>query len=256
MPKISVIINCKDGETYLEEVFFALEKQTFRDFEVIFYDSSQNKKSKEIFNKYKQSNYFYFSGNSNYSLAESRNKAVLKSRGEWICFNDQDDIYLPDRLSASMKIVEEDPEVKLLFSDFEKIDTKSSFIGKGAFGKSNFSSLLLGKANVGLLTITVNRQSFDSVGGFDERYPHSQDYDLILKIMKKYKYFYIDKILAKYRIHSKSMSSQKLSDGTLYLETAYIAMNYLPRLEAIYRVIEMFSKFLFRRLFKKMKNLS
>ncbi|MBA4729739.1 MAG: glycosyltransferase [Gammaproteobacteria bacterium] len=250
-PRISVIINCKNGEIFLEEVFKALKKQKFKDFEVIFLDSGSVDGSKKIFDRYKEDNYFYVEGNENDSLAESRNKAVKKSRGEWLCFNDQDDIYLSERFSDPMKIAEKDTDLKLIFSDFEKIDLNSKSLGSGSFGKCSFSNVLLGTANVGLLTLTVKRDCFDSLGGFDERYPHSQDYHLILKIIKKHKFHYIDKVLAKYRIHNKSMSSQMLSDGSLYLETAKIAMNYLPRPEAVFRVVEMYSKYLYRKFFRK-----
>ena len=47
-PKISIIINCKNGEPFLEDTFKALDKQDFTDFEVIFYDSESSDNSIEI----------------------------------------------------------------------------------------------------------------------------------------------------------------------------------------------------------------
>ena len=56
-PKISIIINCKNGGSFLEDAFKALDKQDFTDFEVIFYDSESSDNSIEIFKKFKRDNY-------------------------------------------------------------------------------------------------------------------------------------------------------------------------------------------------------
>jgi glycosyltransferase involved in cell wall biosynthesis len=53
-PKISIIINCKNGGPFLEDAFKALDKQDFTDFEVIFYDSESSDNSIEIFKKFKR----------------------------------------------------------------------------------------------------------------------------------------------------------------------------------------------------------
>ena len=52
-PKISIIINCKNGGSFLEDAFKALDKQDFTDFEVIFYDSESSDNSIEIFKKFR-----------------------------------------------------------------------------------------------------------------------------------------------------------------------------------------------------------
>jgi len=93
-PKISIIINCKNGGPFLEDTFKALDKQDFNDFEVIFYDSESSDNSIEIFKKFKRDNYHFIDGDRKDSLAASRNKAVKASKGEWLCFNDQDDVSL------------------------------------------------------------------------------------------------------------------------------------------------------------------
>ena len=86
----------------------------------------------------------------------------------------------------------------------------------------------------------------DALGGLTKDIKY-QDYDLVLKVMKDYK-FTIDKVLAKYRIHEDSMSSNMINDGTIYLETANIAATYLPRFGSLVRISEMLTKFCYRRI--------
>ena len=249
-PKISIIINCKNGESFLEDTLKGIENQYFSDFEVIFYDSQSSDDSVEIFKKYKKDNYIFIEGLKEDSLATSRNKAVKASKGEWLCFNDQDDIFLATRLSVPMKKAEQNPNLKLIYSNFEKINERNKSLGSGSFGESSFSNVLLGKANAGLLTLTIRRDCFDIIGGFDERYPNSQDYDLVLKMMKNFEFLYIDEVLAKYRIHENNMSSKMIKDGSIYIETAKIAASYLPRPESIVRISEMLIKYSYRQIVK------
>jgi glycosyltransferase involved in cell wall biosynthesis len=247
-PKISIIINCKNGESFLEDTLKSLDNQEFTDFEVIFYDSESSDNSVGIFKRYKKENYIYIKGCKEDSLAVSRNKAVQASKGKWLCFNDQDDIFLPNRLSEPMKYADQDPSIKLIYSSFEKIDERNKSLGKSSLRKSSFSQVLLGWANIGLLTLTIKKDCFEILGGFDERFPHSQDYDLVLKVMKKYKFHFINKVLAQYRIHENSMSTNMIRDGSIYLETAKIAASYLPRLESFIRIFEMLAKYSHRRI--------
>ena len=52
--KVSIIINCHNGEKYLKECLQSILNQSYRNFEVIFFDNKSNDQSKNIFLSYKQ----------------------------------------------------------------------------------------------------------------------------------------------------------------------------------------------------------
>ena len=57
---VSVIMNCHNGEKYLEESLVSLKKQTYKNYELIFFDNSSDDKTKLIFNKHCDKRFKYF----------------------------------------------------------------------------------------------------------------------------------------------------------------------------------------------------
>ena len=47
-PEVSIVMNCHNGEKYLVEAIKSILKQTFKNWELIFWNNSSNDKSEEI----------------------------------------------------------------------------------------------------------------------------------------------------------------------------------------------------------------
>ena len=62
-PFISIIVNCFNGERYLNECLKSILSQTYKNYEVIFWDNKSNDKSKLIFFDIKDNRFKYFSDN-------------------------------------------------------------------------------------------------------------------------------------------------------------------------------------------------
>ena len=90
-PLVSVIMNCHNGEKYLEESIQSVISQTYDNWELIFWDNRSEDKSSEIFKKYQDKRFKYFYANKHTSLYEARNLAIQKSTGDFISFLDTDD---------------------------------------------------------------------------------------------------------------------------------------------------------------------
>ena len=58
--KVSIVINCHNGEKYLKECLQSILNQSYQNFEVIFFDNKSNDQSKNIFFFYKQKKFKYF----------------------------------------------------------------------------------------------------------------------------------------------------------------------------------------------------
>ena len=52
-PLISVIINCHNGENYLSECIKSVLSQTYKNWEIIFFDNNSSDKSVKILNSFK-----------------------------------------------------------------------------------------------------------------------------------------------------------------------------------------------------------
>ena len=52
-PKISIIVNCHNGEKYLKENILSIKKQSYKNWELIFYDNCSSDNSLKIIKKFK-----------------------------------------------------------------------------------------------------------------------------------------------------------------------------------------------------------
>ena len=77
---VSVIINCFNGEKYLREALDSVIIQTYKNWEIIFWDNQSTDKSAEIFKSYKDNRLKYYRASSHADiLYEARNYALKKT---------------------------------------------------------------------------------------------------------------------------------------------------------------------------------
>ena len=90
-PLVSVIMNCRNGERYLKQSIASIKNQSYKNWELIFFDNDSSDKSKKIFKKFKDKRLKYFFSNKVLKLYEARNLAISKAKGYYISFCDTDD---------------------------------------------------------------------------------------------------------------------------------------------------------------------
>jgi len=115
-PLVSVIMNCFNGEKYLKEAIHSVISQTYKNWELIFWDNQSKDESSEIFKSYKDKRLKYFFANQHTSLYKARNLAIEKSKGEYIAFLDTDDLWVREKLELQMDFFK-NPEVGVVFTN-------------------------------------------------------------------------------------------------------------------------------------------
>ena len=113
---VSIIVNCYNGDKYLSEALDSILNQTYKNWELIFWDNQSNDKSAEIFKSHKDSRFKYYCANEHTSLYKARNLAIEKSNGDFIAFLDTDDLWNENKLQLQMPYFN-DSKVGLVFSN-------------------------------------------------------------------------------------------------------------------------------------------
>lgn len=91
-PEISIVIPIYNVEKYLNRCLASIEKQTFKDFEVIMVDSGSTDGSAKIAKEFaKRDERFKFFARENLGASNTRNFAMKQTSGEYISFIDSDD---------------------------------------------------------------------------------------------------------------------------------------------------------------------
>ena len=181
---ISVIINCHNGEKFLNRCLDSVLKQTYQNWEIIFWDNCSTDKSKEIFFKYKDNdsrlNYFYSEKLTNLSIA--RNFAISKSQGRYICFLDVDDYWEKNKLYKQIEFLERN-SAAIVFTNFNienSFNKKKKIFIKKKIDNSNIVDLLLKKYLVGISTIMFDKTKMKNYF-FSNKYHIIGDFDFVMK---------------------------------------------------------------------------
>ena len=116
-PLVSVIINCYNGEKYLQEAVSSVIKQTYKNWEIVLWDNQSTDQSAKIFKSFNHPKLIYHYAPSHTSLYQARNLATKYCNGKFIAFLDSDDWWVPEKLEKQMKLFE-DKEVGLVYSNY------------------------------------------------------------------------------------------------------------------------------------------
>ena len=95
---VSIILNCFNGEKYLKDALESVVNQTYKNWELVFWDNKSTDGSKKILDLYNSEKLKYYRSNVHTSLYEARNLAVKECKGEFIAFIDADDYWEKNKL--------------------------------------------------------------------------------------------------------------------------------------------------------------
>ncbi len=208
-PLISVIVNCFNGEKYLKECINSIIKQTYKNWEVIFWDNLSKDKSKDIFKRFKDKRLKYYKSKTHTTLYKARNLALNKAKGSIITFLDTDDFWHKDKLLIQLRHFKLN-KCEISYTNLN-IYKNNTIVKKNYFGKlySGFiTQNLLNNYKVGIITSMVNKRVFTK-NKFNSHYQIIGDFDFFLKMSKKYKFCCLQRSLANYRQHKENFSSKK-----------------------------------------------
>lgn len=211
-PRVSVIMNCLNGAEYLRASIESVYAQTFKDWEIVFWDNDSTDGSGEIARGYDR-RLRYFRSPATIPLGRARNMAIREARGELIAFLDCDDLWMPEKLLKQAPLFDKNPRTGLVFSD------TVFFNGKGEERRLYANSRpprgmvfkrLLTDYFLSMETVVIRRRALDSLSEwFDERLEVNEEADLFIRIAYWWEADCVHEPLAKWRVHAGSLTWQK-----------------------------------------------
>jgi glycosyltransferase involved in cell wall biosynthesis len=222
-PKVSIIMNCFNGERYLREAIDSVYAQTYQDWEIIFWDNASTDNSAEIAKRYDEK-LRYFRGEKTVPIGHARNLALENTQGQFITFLDCDDIWLFSKLERQVLLMEENTDIDFLYANYYRFferGKKKVLALKNKQPEGYVFERFLHHYPVATVTAMVRRSALQRLETlYDNKLRVSSDFDLFMRVLYKVKAGYIEEPLAIYRIHPE-MDTVRLMDRFAE-ENAYV----------------------------------
>jgi glycosyltransferase involved in cell wall biosynthesis len=239
MPKVSIILPLYNGAKWISQAIESVLAQTYKDFELIIVDDGSTDNSREIISSYQYDKRVHYIYQENRGFSSALNRGINESRGEYIGFIGQDDLYMQNKLKIQVKYLDKHKDVDLLHSNYYFIDSNGKVRGVRFIKIPKFTSkrkmieYLFINNFIGFETVLIRRRCFDEVGLFDERMKAFSDHDMWLRIAGKFNIDYINAVLVKKRIHELQLSKiaikECINDEFLMIRKAIKMYPFLKR---------------------------
>lgn len=191
-------------EKYLREAIDSILCQTFINFEFIIIDDYSTDNSLQIIQSYADKRIVLIRNESNIGNYPSRNKGLEIAVGKYICVMDADDIAYPQRLELQYTYMEANPDFLAVGTNFvfsrQELNNCLSFSHEQVMISLLYDNAFLHSS------LIVRTEVMKKVGGYDEKYIYSSDYDLMSRLALLGKVENLPEILMIYRWHDSQIS--------------------------------------------------
>lgn len=206
-----VIPTYNTEERYLRECLDSILNQSFSNFEIcVADDNSPNIRVREVLSEYQNRDKrvkVIFRENNGH-ISEASNSALSLSVGKFIVLVDHDDVLAENALYYVAKAIIENPNVKIIYSDEDKIDEIGN--RSNPHFKSDWNPDLFYSQNYVSHLGVYSNEIIRKIGGFRKGVEGSQDQDLLLRCLPYVNHqeiFHIPKVLYHWRMIVGSTAS-------------------------------------------------
>ena len=231
-PLISIILCTYNGEEFLEEQLQSIIHQTYKNLEIFISDDASTDGTLKILEKYRsQHNIVINVNNVNIGFIKNFELAALSSKGDYIAFADQDDIWYADKIEKLYLAI---GEHSLVYSDSILIDDKGRYLKRNLSDQAKMQNIYNSKC-FGFLNAVSGHTMMAKRELFKYAMPlptgHYHDWWIAVQAANLKGVVYLNEKLTQYRQHSKSVSKTFYSSdpGAKIYSKRYVS--YLRELE-------------------------
>ncbi|MFD2513714.1 glycosyltransferase [Pontibacter locisalis] len=223
-PLVSIICLCYNHEHFLREALDSVMRQTYPNMEVIVVDDMSTDGSMSILSEYLQQHpeIKFISTGRNIGNCAAFNLGWRASKGAFIIDFATDDVLLPERVSQQVEAFDRlEQSYGVVYTDAEYI----SDAGKHLYYHSQkyrpapdgeVFAEVLARYFICPPTMLIRREVFEKLNGYDETLAF-EDFDFWIRSARTFKYYYLNRVTTKRRIHTSALSKGLYKKGNKLL---------------------------------------
>jgi glycosyltransferase involved in cell wall biosynthesis len=225
--RVSVVVPVYNAEPYVEAAIRSVLASDLHELEILVVDDGSTDMSASIVASIDDPRVVLIRLRPSGKPSRPRNVGVARARAPYVAFLDADDLIKSDKLSASVRELDQHPEAGFVFADFERIDDAGNVICDAMI--SDFPGLqkllvppttgdwhvipqerlargLLYENFIGTSGVVVRKQLLTEIGPFDESTVYSEDLDLWFRLAHRCDALYSPRIGHSYRDCPESLT--------------------------------------------------
>jgi glycosyltransferase involved in cell wall biosynthesis len=206
-PVISIVLPTYNGSKYIRKSIDSCLAQTFTDFELIIVNDCSTDNTLSIAEEYahKDNRVKVINNEFNKKLPLSLNEGFSQAKGRYFTWTSDDNYYAPDALKTMVEVLEKDPAIDLVYTDYYLIDENDHVFGTRIFNDVNKSfNKWLGCGACFL----YKRKVHEANNGYNPAAFLIEDYDFFVRAYMKFSFYYLrTPELYYYREHGGSLTA-------------------------------------------------
>jgi glycosyltransferase involved in cell wall biosynthesis len=206
-PVVSIVIPCYNQGRFLPEAIGSALQQTHPFVEVTVVDDGSTDDTASVIEDYPTIRRV---AQPNRGVTSARNAGLFESRGEYVVFLDADDILLPHAVTAGVECLDAHPDWAFVTGHVALMNQDGSPAGVPVQEHDTTDPYLeLLRANY-IWTpgaAMYRRTVFGTTGGFDARAGPSADYELNIRIARRFPFGCHHQVILQHRRHDANMSA-------------------------------------------------
>jgi glycosyltransferase involved in cell wall biosynthesis len=214
-PLVSVLMASYNAEAWIAESIESVLGQTYPNVELVVADDASSDSTREIVRGYAGERVRLLEFDERGGPTRRRNDALAASEGALLGWLDHDDLWLPEKLDKQVAVLEQRPEVGLVYSGYEAFDSAtgkvvpwrdSSLESEGDV----LADLFVKGCFIASLTAVFRREGLERrhVAFHEADFSFGDDYYLWLVLSLDWQVARVDDVLARYRRHESNESSR------------------------------------------------
>ena len=198
-PIISVITPSYNQKDFLERTILSVLEQNYPNLELIIIDGGSTDGSVQIIKKYEKYIKYWVSEND-LGQTNAINKGLKIATGEWVCWQNSDDVFLHGCFKELAKIINDAPELNLIFGNLKLIDQNDNFIRNIKYVQPNFNSIFHEGMVISNQCAFWRASVHQQIGYLNENYSYAFDFEWFLRLSKLEKIKHVNTFWGAFRI--------------------------------------------------------
>ncbi len=211
-PRISVLMTAYNASSYIDEAITSICNQTFTDFEFLIVDDCSTDSTWEKIQRHvtTDSRIKAWRNDHNRGIASNRNVLVAQAQGEYVAWQDADDIALPSRLQVQYDFLSQHPDVGIVGGTLQFFDgAKTLSVRKYASDDKTLRGHIFRYSPVAQPAAMI-RRSVMAGFSYEDKWSGTEDLAMSFLIGTKAHFANVSDILIKYRQQDQSITFRKL----------------------------------------------